>query len=450
VINVQYGPSAITLSQLARATGRGQLATQQQQVDNANQRYLLGLQEQQRQFDTQTANAAYNAQAARDMQRQQMAASQAAQQQALAANVFNQQAARQANIYGDQLDYQNAQENRDAQWQMQGVDSAEQMAKDALLAANKMNLDPEGKRKLAQLASDFRAIAAQRGVSIRDGAPYEGVLRDWLSDFDNSGLDDHEEREPSPEEWFKEGTFTDERGNVWARDRNGAILKRDDAPPRPLAPEEIEANTYQLPGGGTMFINPLDGKPYFPSNAPKENAKKETDWAPYVEKARKSLYDIWGTERDNAKFHNSELPKFNPTDDELLKEAKRLYGLEQRLSSEFGGGAAIDHAVLRPGDPGFDGPAQMTPLPNHDPNAPVEFELLANNGPRMEFKVVGKGESNIIQWGNDGKPTVRYMPGDGTQAMPLQLGARDGAEAIAEALPPGTWFIAPDGSLRQR
>jgi hypothetical protein len=189
-ISISYGPNAVSLSQLARATGRGQLATQQQQVDNANQRYLLGLQEQQRQFDTQTANAAYNAQAARDMQRQQMAAQQATQQQALAANVFNQQAARQANIYGQELDYDTAQQNRDAQWQIKSVDSAEQMAKDALLAANKLKLDPEGKRKLAQLASDFRAIAAQRGVSIRDGAPYKAcygtgsatlTTQDWMT-----------------------------------------------------------------------------------------------------------------------------------------------------------------------------------------------------------------------------------------------------------------------------
>jgi hypothetical protein len=264
---LEYGADAALLAQLARNAGRGQLATQAQQQNASDERFLLGLNEQQRQFDTSTAFRAQEADRANAARQQQLGQQAAAQQ----ANLFNAQQNRDASIYGQELDYANAQQNRDSQFAIKGVDSMEQMAKDALLAANKMKLDPQGQRKLAELSADFRAIAAQRGVGIRDGEAYGGVLGDWLSDFNNSGLEDHEEVEPTPEEWFNEGVYTHTDGSLWARDRSGAIVERVKAPPRPLTPEEIQQNTYKLDTGETMFINPIDGKTYF-STPQKESA----------------------------------------------------------------------------------------------------------------------------------------------------------------------------------
>jgi hypothetical protein len=260
---VVYDAPADLLAKFARGVGDGQRVSQQReqlrQEAIANERFLLGLNEQQRQFDTSTAFRAQEADRANAARQQQMGQQAAAQQAAL----LNNQQARAANIYGQELDYANAQQNRDAEFQLKGVDSMEQMAKDALLAANKMKLDPQGQRKLAELSADFRAIAAQRGVGIRDGDAYGGVLGDWLSDFNNSGLEDHEQVEPTPDELWQQGTRTGDDGTVYGLDRNGTWRKLKDPPPRPLTPEEIQQNTHRMPTGETMFVNPLDGKPYF-------------------------------------------------------------------------------------------------------------------------------------------------------------------------------------------
>jgi hypothetical protein len=373
---IEYGADAALLAQLARNAGRGQLATQAQQQNASDERFLLGLNEQQRQFDTSTAFRAQEADRANAARQQQLGQQASAQQAALQANLFNSQQNRDASIYGQELDYANAQQNRDAQFAIKGVDSMEQMAKDALLAANKMRLDPQGQRKLAELSADFRAIAAQRGVGIRDGEAYGGVLGDWLSDFNNSGLEDHEQIDPTPDELWQQGTRTADDGTVYGLDRNGTWRKLKDPAPRPLTPQEITSNTYDLPNGGTMFISPLDGKPYFPKGPTPEKpvadpmAVKPMDYVTTYAKA----FDILHKQAVAAGVAGEgEKPTYSPPDQTKVAALAR-----EMMAMQGGGGNQMDNSPNTP---------TITTREEAAAKLPGEFFIL--NGKRYEVVAPG-------------------------------------------------------------
>jgi hypothetical protein len=207
-----------------------------------------------------------------------MAADAYQQQQALAANLFNQDQQRQAYAYGQELDFTNAQMQRDFVQGQSETESLEQTAREIMTGLDKLNLDENGKRERAQYTNALRATLTDQ---LRPEARAE-VLRNILGEIDKSGLEEREIKEPTPDELWTKGTRTEDDGTVYGLDRNGTWRKLKDPPPRQLTPEEVQQHTYQMPDGSTMFINPADGKPYF--NKP-EATKAEKPVDPVQQRA---------------------------------------------------------------------------------------------------------------------------------------------------------------------
>lgn len=233
-----------------------QLATQLAMQEIAAEQNQQRLDEAARQFDDQMAQRAYENAARQNAYRDQLAASiynnQLDNQRMLAQEQIQQQAyndrfgmQQQAALEGDQFDYEVA-----------GVDQLNDEAGKVLAELRKANLDPEGVRHLHKLSGELRAIQSE---ALRP-AQRQQALGEWFSRLERENINQYEQQTPTPDEEWQQKTRTDEFGRVYGLDRNGTWRKIGDPPPRPLTREEIEQNTYQLPNGGSLFINPITGK----------------------------------------------------------------------------------------------------------------------------------------------------------------------------------------------
>jgi hypothetical protein len=270
---IDHSPDATIAVNAARATGRGQRAMRQQEQDLETTRFLLGLQEQQRESDLNLTFRAQQAAAESQRYQDQLGA----QQQFQAAQLFDRDQARQAALAEQAMQGQFQSDRLGMQqgydWQQDAAQDIDGVAADSITRFRKMNLDPEGKRLFGEYASKLNEIRSQRS-SLRPEV-YNDILGQWLQDVDSARLDSYEVQEPTPDELWQQKTRTSEDGTVYGLDRNGMWRKLRDPAPRSLAPEEITGNTYTLPNGVTMFVNPLDGKPYFPSEPKQETGPKQ-------------------------------------------------------------------------------------------------------------------------------------------------------------------------------
>lgn len=197
-INVAWNTPATLVGQLGQRTGAGQLRAEQQLRDLENERFLLGLQEQQRQFDTRAAIGVAEADARRRQQDQALAAQTYGQQQQLAAQMFDRDQTRQAALANQEMQLESQAAAREYDYAGDSIEGMEKAAQEYLSRFRNANLTPEGKRKYHEASSSLAAIMGGRGVSIRDGEPYAGTLGQWLRKAPSLGLEEMVEDEPTP------------------------------------------------------------------------------------------------------------------------------------------------------------------------------------------------------------------------------------------------------------
>jgi hypothetical protein len=339
-INVNWDEGAVIKGLLASATGRAQRQRELEQQAQQDDRYLLGLAENQRQFDLGQQQRADEGAAQRGLQREQMATAayrdMAGEAQRMAAlqeqNQFN--LLRDQQDFGQQL-YANEQEQM-FDLQSASSDQIGQQAETMLSEYRKQKLDPVGSRELRRLQAEWRALQSGLGNTIRPQA-FNDLASQWFDKFQQANLDQYVDEPPSPDDLWGQQTRTDEFGNVFGLDRSGNFRKLRDAPPKPLTPEEIAANTFELPTGGSIFVNPNTGKETLIPPPKPEEAKAEPNEP--VMSARdsialdKHIYDIAKMEWE-AQYGNQYDKDGNPIEPKV-SFPKYFDENEERLVAKF-------------------------------------------------------------------------------------------------------------------
>jgi hypothetical protein len=257
-INILYQPSASALAGVALAGGQGLFKQRQTERSDGINRMLIGAALQDRQ---QRAGFAMDqARMAAQMQAQQqsqlmdaytMSLRAAQQQQAFQAEQANRAAEMEAEYaYKGAFSQQQLQQQRELQemelgqqtaltkmrygmendqlnqrqtmaWETGGVEAQEQQiaALQGEMSKNSQNLTPEGRRIYNDLSSKLSAIQRQR-TQLRP-QQYGQLLGQWQEEFARSGVSNHIQTPPTPEQTWKENSIPLEGGGFAVREPNG-------------------------------------------------------------------------------------------------------------------------------------------------------------------------------------------------------------------------------------
>lgn len=425
-IHVEWGSAGPLVSKfsarLGQRTGANQGLAQQLELERSllsrddtlrqqgfsNALAAQQLDDQNRQHDQAIAAELYGKQ-------QQLAARQydAQEKAALDSQNFDQQAAladfqqqnvnqRQANDFADRMD-------RDS------IDSMEKNAGDALNFATKMDLSPEGKRRLQELNQSLRAVQGGVGVQYAYGSnAHREVLGQWLNDYQRSGLQDFEQQPLTAEGVWGQETYKDELGNVYGLDRNNKLRPLRKGIPQPLSQDEIATNTYPLQGGGSIFINPRDGKLTQLHADPNAGGPKMSESL----RLRKQAVDELMKEKEFSSTGDGAITP--PTDTEV---ASRI----QQILDQIHG-----HAPS---------PAMATGVSGHANSLPSADALFGGSN----------GSANSVQQIPNFDPNEPPQYGSGTYdpSQPARFDPMNsGPPAWYLQLRPGDSYTAPDGTTR--
>lgn len=453
------------------AAGRGAYRLRQRQDDREDAKFLLGLQQQDERLAVETA---LRQQAADDANARFYSAQQADAQQrqaALDAQLLGRQMAGEYDLARDQQNFGQQLELQANAAELQGYQSVEQSAAEAMKQLRQAKLDPEGKRRLAEFENSFRQINAQKGRRLREGQ-YEDLLGQWFDEFENANIGQYEIKEPTPDELWQQQTRTGDDGTVYGLDRSGNWRKLQDAPWKPIPPEEIESNTHEYPDGTRIFINPRTGKETViaPPKAEKPAEPKTmtpAERASVWRDARTDLREQWMIEYPETTTPDTvvdgkvtkpgtTVPPAKSFDDYFdekwpayVQRYNRAFGDPEEetlvptpMTNEPMGGTMDAPAFAPPAVGGFspvgfdpstplvtddlvyrpdpNNPVTATPLPNYDPSQPGEVQELSQPA------------------------------GDGTPESPINLGGMDmeAAAATVQSAAPGTVFIDPETGQR--
>lgn len=239
-INVQYQPVE-AIGQAALAAGLGQFRQRQQEI-------LLRQQAQQQQQDLAYAQMRQQAvQQANQLQAHRENSYLNAQQDAarLNQNAFFQDRAQQLQYLGlerdqqrlqfqdtqadeqrqHQLDFLQAQ--RDAMWQENAVKDAEDQIGTVSAEISKKSrfLTPEGRQSWMKLSGDLRAIQAQR-ANLRP-QQYSKLLGEWQQEFNRSGIQKHISEPPPVSDQWKQAAVEVAPGYFVAQQPDGKWMDID-------------------------------------------------------------------------------------------------------------------------------------------------------------------------------------------------------------------------------
>jgi hypothetical protein len=180
------------------AVGQMQGAAQGMEQNASIAKFLLGLKENQRQFNVNAGLRADD----QSFERQRYANTLAATEANQLRQYQDRQYARQAELARTQIqgEYDLAQQQMqdDIRWQMQGAQSVDEQVVDMLKSANQMKLTPEGQRIRNEWMGQIRQVQSQRSTLRPDA--FNAVMGQAMQRFQQLGLDAYAEHEPTPEE----------------------------------------------------------------------------------------------------------------------------------------------------------------------------------------------------------------------------------------------------------
>ena len=349
-IVVQHSAPNGQLGALATAVGQGRSADRQASQDEERGRWLLGLRENQRQFDINTALRVQ----AQDLDYRQYNQSLARQDATQQAVIANQEANRQAQIASQQMreEYGLAQQQQEQMFQyaMQSTKTVDEQVYDAVESAQQMKLNPEGQRLLNESMGRLREIQQYKATA-RPMA-YASLLDQWLTDFQSTRLSAYNVHEPSAQEEAYSNLVPMGGQEVVPGQplqpgdylfpvsvRNGVkSWKQITVPNSQQSPfaEDIAKNTSPAPDGGFFYKQP-DGKIQHipPAKPEKVTPQKPVDMGTYVKEAIAAMraeHSMLDTPEGGVK------PAFKADPAKIKRRAKELKDIEDELSAEVGGG----------------------------------------------------------------------------------------------------------------
>jgi hypothetical protein len=211
-INVSWEPQFAAPAMGAWEGGMGQYRQRQQQIDF--QQALAAVQAQQQaqahadsvalqqahlQQQAAQMNQGFNQQAFQNQMQAAGFQNQVGQQGFHNSLAQQQMGLRREDMQNDQAWRQaNLQQNQDAQqnaWDVGGVQNLEAEVAARQKTFGQADLTPEGKLQYNKLAGALRGIQEQR-PELRPGQ-YQGLLSDWLNNFDQAGLENHKITPPT-------------------------------------------------------------------------------------------------------------------------------------------------------------------------------------------------------------------------------------------------------------
>ena len=272
-INVRHDQGPASLAGIATAVGQGQAATRNAALDEERSRFLLGLRENQRQFDVNTALRVR----AEDMSQRRYNADLAMQdgrQQAIAANAaMNRQAQLAKQQMQEEYDLYSQQQEQQFEWAAQAAKPLDEQVTDTLKSVQQMKLNPEGQRIRNEKMGRLREVQGLRGQVRPD--VYNQLLAQAMDDFEQASLDAYVEQEPSaaekvynglvplqgqtivPGQPLPPGKYRSLKGT-----RNGVDTWETidiPEPPGSSFAEDVAKNYAPAPDGG-VFLRQPDGK----------------------------------------------------------------------------------------------------------------------------------------------------------------------------------------------
>lgn len=456
-ISVSYVPDLQSASQVALDIGTGNLRRQAQEIARSESQRQEALDESARQADLGLAMRARS----EYVQGQQFQAQQAQHAQDRQAQLAAQQQQDQFGLYRDSVQHQYGLENLDAQgqqsWQRQSAMSVDTQANSALRAAREMNLSPEGKKTLADLAARYRDIQKQR-TSLRPEA-YQSVIGDWFADYEAADISQYDVKEMTPDEQWQRGTITQPDGAVYGLDRSGAWRELKPG----YTPSPTGNDREPTPDGGERVWNGHKQEwQSFPGAKPVAEPKtKEVDLGKLRKEAEANIKDEWSSSAplptDPGYADYPDAPDYS--DEKVLAEMERLQRIEGKAKKKFGGSSGDGGGEQQPGGiPGFPLPAipQSLPRPQIGPQQPLPpppggpmsqvatpVDPAAGVIPPNPHDTTGESVAGNLLAGMDHPEAP-----DGSHDKPYDTLGMD--PSTYKSLPDGTWLLGQDHNLYQK
>ena len=353
-IEVRHDQGPASLGGIAAAIGQGQAATRNAALDEDRARFLLGLRENQKQFDVNTA-LRLRGQDIEQRQYNTNLAIQDSRQQQLNQNAeLNRQAQLQSQAMREESDVYQQQQAQQFAYQAQAAKSLDEQVFETEKAAQQLKLNPEGQRILNEKIGSLRKVKEARALARPD--VYANLLGQWMSDYEQANLSAYEVQEPTaqqkvydglvplqgqqivPGQPLPPGTYRSLKGT-----RNGVesweTLTIPPADPATIA-ERVQRDSAPAPDGGIILWNP-DKQAYthIPPAKPEKAAEaKPVDTSKYLKEAASQL---------RAEHQISQAGSLSPTPFKMdltaaKARARELMQAEKDLEAELATEAAPD------------------------------------------------------------------------------------------------------------
>lgn len=347
-INVQHSAPIALQGQAAMATGTAVGQAQAAPQANEMTRFLLGMREQRRQFDINTA-LRINAQDIENRQYNQQLAMQDARQTQYNANAeLNRQAQLASQQMREEYDLAAQQQYQYNQYQAQGARTLDEHIFDAEAGMQQMQLNPEGQRLRNELVGRLRRTRDFTRTLRPDAR--NSAMEQWYSDYSATNLGAYEVKEPTAQEKvfnglvplqgqqmvpgqpLPPGVYRSLKGT-----RNGVdSWETITIPPVDTATtvERFERDRVPTPDGGFMLWNPdkQDWTHVAPTKPEKVAPEKPVDAGKYLKEAVNQLR----TEHQLSQTGEVTTP-FKFSMDNAKARAKELMAAEKELLEESDG-----------------------------------------------------------------------------------------------------------------
>jgi len=348
-IEVRHDQGPASLAGIATAVGEGQAVTRNAAIDEDRARFMLGLREQQKQFDVNTALRLR----AQDIEQQQYnsnLAMQDSRQQLLNQNAYlNRQAQLEALAMREESDIFQQQQAQQFEYATQTAKTLDEQVFDLEKSAQQLKLSPEGERIRNEKLAGLRAIRERSRLARPDVRA--SLLNQWMNDYQQSNISAYEVQEPTAQEKvynnlvplqgqqmvpgqpLPPGTYRSLKGT-----RNGVdswetitIPKEDPA----TVAERVQRDSAPAPDGGIILWNP-DKQAYThipPAKPEKATEAKPVDTSKYLKEAASQL-----RAEHQISQAGSESPKpFLLNMDDAKDRARKLMEAEKELEAELAG-----------------------------------------------------------------------------------------------------------------
>jgi len=197
-IEVRHDQGPASLAGIATAVGEGQAVTRNAAIDEDRARFMLGLREQQKQFDVNTALRLR----AQDIEQQQYnsnLAMQDSRQQLLNQNAYlNRQAQLEALAMREESDIFQQQQAQQFEYATQTAKTLDEQVFDLEKSAQQLKLSPEGERIRNEKLAGLRAIRERSRLARPDVRA--SLLNQWMNDYQQSNISAYEVQEPTAQE----------------------------------------------------------------------------------------------------------------------------------------------------------------------------------------------------------------------------------------------------------